>query len=183
MVMTHQRRHGLENEFLLSLSRSPLSKTIFFLQIFLTINIYFYRCYLIIGVVSRRITMLSTVLGKCQFHVIVLRRTVEKPTRVYFPCAVLLFCSLTPLFCGVLYDVAIVVFLNSLLNFKDIQREFLCRGFLICMEGYIYEVFQKNGILEEHECVQVSMNMLFVVIVIGRSGIVILLNFSRRLRY
>ena len=37
-----------------------------------------------------------------------------KPTTLYFARAVSLFCSLTPLFGGVLHDVAVVVFLNSL---------------------------------------------------------------------
>ena len=50
----------------------------------------------------------STKLGKCSFHV--------TPTRLYFARAVSLFCSLTVLFGDVLHDVAVVVFLNSLMK-------------------------------------------------------------------
>ena len=37
----------------------------------------------------------------------------EKPTRLYFACALSLFCSLRSLFSGILHDVAVVVFINS----------------------------------------------------------------------
>ena len=56
----------------------------------------------------------STTLGKCSVHVVVLQRTAEKTTRLYFARAVLLCCSLTVLFGGVLHDVVVLVFLNSL---------------------------------------------------------------------
>ena len=52
----------------------------------------------------------------------------KKPTRLYFARAVTLFCSLTLLFGGVLHDVTVVVFLNSLffsLIFGQLSHLFL----------------------------------------------------------
>ena len=60
--------------------------------------------------------MFSTNLGKCSFDVVVLQKTAEKPSRLYFARAVSLFRSLTLLFGGVLHDVAVVVFLKSLIS-------------------------------------------------------------------
>ena len=59
-------------------------------------------------------------LENASFQVVVLQRTVEKSTRLYFARAVSLFCSLTPFFGGVLYDASVVVFLNSLLRDIDL---------------------------------------------------------------
>ena len=65
--------------------------------------------------IELRTTTFSAKHRQCSFHVVVLQRTAEKPTRVYFARAVSLFDLLTPLFGGVLHDVAVVVFLDSLL--------------------------------------------------------------------
>ena len=91
-------RIGLEKEFHLPLNRSPLPRTIFLVQIFLSIT-------KIVGVlpslfmyiispkkIKCRTTTFSIKLGKCSFDVVVLQRTAEKPTRLYFARAVSLFC-------------------------------------------------------------------------------------------
>ena len=49
------------------------------------------------------------------FHVVVLKRTAKKCTKIYNAPAQLLFCSLNLLFSDVSVPVAVVVFLNSLL--------------------------------------------------------------------
>ena len=56
------------------------------------------------------------VLYKTWKMVAVLQRTAEKPTRLYFAHSVLLFCSLTLLFGGILRDVAVVIFLYNLFS-------------------------------------------------------------------
>ena len=96
------------------LSRSPLSGTLFFLNILPGTKQSEFtsssskKSHL-------RTTKFSTKLGNCSFYVFVLQRTAErKPTRLYFARAVSLFRSLTLLFGGILHDVAVVVFLNSL---------------------------------------------------------------------
>ena len=68
-------------------------------------------------------------LGECSFRAVVLQRTSEKPTRLYFARAVSLFCSLTLLFDGVLHDVAVVVFLNSLMFYVE-RKAFKLRNTL-----------------------------------------------------
>ena len=51
-------------------------------------------------------------LKKCSFDAVVLQTSAEKPTRLYFARAVLLFCSIAILFGDVAQDVALT---NSLL--------------------------------------------------------------------
>ena len=79
------------------------------------------------------------------FHVVVLQRTATKCTKNYNARAQLLFCSLNPLFCGVLVAVAVVVCLRSLLTMEkrnvfaltpfNMQKLFLHLNLISIKEG------------------------------------------------
>ena len=73
--------------------------------------------------IRSRTTAFPTKLGKCSFYVVVLQRTAEKPTRLYFARAVSLFYLTTLLFDKVLHDAAVVVFLNFLIRSAPLKTD------------------------------------------------------------
>ena len=110
----------------------PLSRTILFPSIFVSIKQSEVSvCYLSPNSPKRKFNAAQPRSlkkhGKCSFYVVVLLRTAEKPIRLYFARAVSLFNSLTLLFGGVLHDVAVVVFLNSLMT--EVENTSKKKGF------------------------------------------------------